>query len=150
MEAIQAAEPNLDSLSVLSARDWDDPKGRGLRRQIGKVMSSYVHMTMSIVCQFPDLDPDRDDPNARPLNQSRSFPVKGSSALEIGEVLRAAEADLDKVAALSSHIGAEGERSEFRRHVAKVSALYQEVTDAVAHGHPPGLDCKGDSGRRRT
>jgi hypothetical protein len=53
MDEILAAEPNLESLSILCARDeW-----RGLRRQIGMVMSSYVYMTMAIVRQFPDLDP---------------------------------------------------------------------------------------------
>ena len=39
MDEILAAELNLESLSVLCARDeW-----RGLRRQIGMVMSSYVY-----------------------------------------------------------------------------------------------------------
>lgn len=62
-DEILAAELNLESLSILCARDeW-----RGLWRQIGMVMSSYVYMTTAIVRQFPDLDADRDDAKRRPL-----------------------------------------------------------------------------------
>jgi hypothetical protein len=87
MDEILAAEPNLESLSILCARDeW-----RGLRRQIGMVMSSYVYMTMAIVRQFPDLDPDRGDARLRP-----SKPAARSNAMEIGEVLREARADWTK------------------------------------------------------
>ena len=102
MDEILAAEPNLESLSILCARDeW-----RGLRRQVGMVMSSYVYMTMAIVRQFPDLDPDRDDAKPRP-----SKPAARSNALEIGEVLREAKADLDKVAALADHIRRRGRKA---------------------------------------
>jgi nucleotide-binding universal stress UspA family protein len=93
------------------------------------VMSSYVYMTMAIVRQFPDLDPDRDDVKPRPLK-----PAARSNALEIGEVLREAKADLGKVAALADHIGADDEKREFRQHVAAASALYQALADAVAQG----------------
>jgi hypothetical protein len=123
MDEILAAEPNLESLSILCARDeW-----RGLRRRIPMIMASYLDMTMAIVQQFPDLDPDRDDAKPRPLK-----PAARSNALEIGEVLREAKADLDKVAVLADHIGAEDEKHEFREHVAEASALYQAVADAVA------------------
>jgi hypothetical protein len=125
MDEILAAEPNLESLSILCARDeW-----RGLRRRIPMIMIAYLDMTMAIVRQFPDLDPDRDDAKPRPLN-----PAARSNALEIGEVLQEAKADLDKVAALADHIGAEDEKRGFREHVAKASALYQAVADAVAQG----------------
>jgi hypothetical protein len=128
MDEILAAELNLESLSILCARDeW-----RGVRRQIALVMSSYVHMTMAIVRQYPDLDPDRDD--AEPRSSKRA---ERSNALEIGEVLREAKADLDKVAALADHIGAEDEKREFREHVADASDLYQAVADAVGHGQSP-------------
>ena len=123
MDEILAAEPNLERLSVLCARDeW-----RGLRRQIGMVMFSCVYMTMAFVRQFPDLDPDREDAELRPLK-----PVARSNALEI--VLRKAKADLDKVAAVADHIRAEDEKREFREHVAGASALYQAVADVVAQG----------------
>jgi hypothetical protein len=123
MDEILAAEPNLESLSILCARDeW-----RGLRRRIPMIMASYLDMTMAIVRQFPDLDPDRDDAKLRPLK-----PAARSNALEIGDVLREAKADLDKVAVLADHIGAEDEKREFREHVAEASALYQAVADAVA------------------
>jgi hypothetical protein len=123
MDEILAAEFNLESLSILCARDeW-----RGLRRQVGMVMSSYVYMTMAIVRQFPDLDPDRDNAEPRPLK-----PAARSNDLEIGEVLRKAKADLDKVAAVADHIGDEDEKREFRGHVAAASALYRVVADVVA------------------
>jgi hypothetical protein len=128
MDEILAAEPNPESLSILCARDeW-----RGLRRQIGMVMSSYVYMTMAIVRQFPDLDPDRDDAKLRP-----SKPAARSNAVEIGEVLREARADLEKVAALADDIDAEDEKRQFREHVAAASALYQAVADAVVQGQSP-------------
>jgi hypothetical protein len=57
--------------------------------------------------------------------------------MEIGEVLREARADLDKVAALADDIGAEDEKREFREHVAEASAHYQAVADAVAQGQSP-------------
>jgi hypothetical protein len=128
MDEILAAEVNLERLSTLGARDeW-----RGLRRQIAMVMSSYVYMTMAIVRQFPDLDPDRDNAKLRQLK-----PAARSNGLEIGEVLREAKADLDKVAALADHIGAEDEKREFREHAAEAAALYQAVADAVAQGPSP-------------
>jgi len=128
MDQILAAEPNLASLSVLCARDeW-----RGLRRPIAMIMASYVDMTMAIVRQFPDLDPDRDDSEPRALK-----PAARSRALDIGEVLREAKADLDKVAALADHIGAEGERGEFRQYLAEASARHQAVADAVAQRRSP-------------
>jgi hypothetical protein len=114
MEVVLAAEPNLERLSVLFANN-----SKGLRRHIGRAMSSYTYMTMAIVRQFPDLDPDRDGVRARPLEPA--------SVLEIGEVLEAARADLDKVAALSDDIEADDERREFQEHVAAVSALYQDL-----------------------
>jgi succinylglutamate desuccinylase len=114
MEAILAAEPNLERLSVLFADN-----SKGLRRHIGRAMSSYTHMTMTIVQQFPDLDPDRDGVRAHLLEPA--------FVLEIGEVLQAARADLDKVAALSNDIEVDDERRAFREHVAGVSALYQDV-----------------------
>ena len=128
MDEILAAEPNLESLSILCARDeW-----RGLLRRIAMIMASYVDMTMAIVRQFPDLDPDRDDAERRPVK-----PAARSNALEIGEVLREVKADLDKVAALADHIGAEDEKREFREYVARASARYQTVADDVAQGPSP-------------
>jgi hypothetical protein len=140
MEALQAAEPDLDSLSALSTRVSDESRRRRLRRQIGEVMSSHVYMTMSVVCQFRDLDPDREDLNAQPLRQTSGRPVDRSN-LEIAEVLRAAEADLGAVAALADHIGDQDEREEFRTHIVKASTLYREIMDAVVHGLLPELGC---------
>ena len=127
IDEILAAEPNLARLSVLCTRnEW-----RELRRRIAMIMASYVDMTMVIVRQFPHLDPDREDAKLPP-----SKPVARSNSLEIGEVLRKAKADLDKVAALADHIGPEGEKREFLEHVHQASALYQAVADAVAREHP--------------
>ena len=137
MEALLAAEPNLDSLSVLSTRVSDDARRRSLRRQIAGVLSAYVYMQMSIVCQFRDLDPDREDLDA----PSSSGPVDGSGHLDILEVLRGAEADLSAVTTLADHIAAEDERGEFRMHIAEVSALYRHIADAVVHGLLPELGC---------
>src|SRR5580692_10183915 len=128
MDEILAAKPNLENLSILCARDeW-----RGVRRRIPMVMIAYLDMTMAIVRQFPDLDLDRDDAKPRPLK-----PAARSNALEIGEVLREEKADLDKVAALVDHIGAEDEKCEFRECVARASALYQARADAVAQEQSP-------------
>jgi hypothetical protein len=125
IDEILAAEPNLARLSVLCTRnEW-----RELRRRIAMIMASYVDMTMVIVRRFPDLDPDREDAKPRPLN-----PVARSNSSEIGEALREAKADLDKVAALANHIRAEREKREFREHVAEASSLYQAVADAVVQG----------------
>jgi hypothetical protein len=52
------------------------------------------------------------------------------------------------VAALTAHIAAEDERSEFRRHVADVANLYREATDLVVHGVPPELNCNADEDRQ--
>jgi hypothetical protein len=128
IDEILAAEPNLARLSVLCTRnEW-----QALRGQIGMIMASYVDMTMAIVRQFPDLDPDREDAKPRPLK-----PIARSSSSEIGEVLREAKADLDKVAALADHIRAEAKKRRFREHVAEASALYQAVAAAVAQGQSP-------------
>jgi hypothetical protein len=135
MEALLAAEPNLESLSVLSTRVSDDARRRSLRRQIGQVISAYVYMQMSIVPQFRDLDPDREDLDA----ERSSRPVDRLGYLDILEVLQAAEADLDAVATLTDHIGDQDERAEFRTHIAKISTLYREIMDAVVHGLLPEL-----------
>jgi hypothetical protein len=128
MDEILAAEPSLASLSILCARDeW-----RGLRRRIAMIMGSYVDMTMVIVRQFPALDPDREDAKPRLLK-----PAARSNALEIGEVLRKAKADLDKVATVANQIGVENEKREFHEHVAEASALYRAVAEAVALGRSP-------------
>jgi hypothetical protein len=131
MAALQAAEPNLENLSALSTTVSDEFRRRRLRRQIGDVMSSHLYMTMLIVRQFGDLDPDREDIDARPGDRSRE--------LAITDVLRAAEADLDAVARLADHIG-DHERGEFRTHLAKASTLYRQIMDAVAQGRLPEWD----------
>src|SRR6266849_6319912 len=128
MKALQAGESNLDRLSALSTKVSDEFRRRRLRRQIGEAISSQVYMTMSIVCQFRDLDPDREDLDAQPPTQASRRPLDQSD-LEIAEVLQAAEADLDAVASLADHIGDQDERAEFRTHIAKISTLYREIMD---------------------
>jgi hypothetical protein len=132
MEALQAAESNFENLSALSTKVADEFRRRRLRRQIGDVMSSHLYMTMSIVRQFGDLDPDREDLDARPGDRS--------GELAIADVLRAAEADLETVASLADCIGDQDERGEFRAHLAKASTLYRQIMDAVAQGRLPELD----------
>jgi len=128
MDEILAAEPSLERLSILCTRDeW-----RGLRRRIAWVMASYVDMTMAIVRQFRDLDPDREGAERRPLE-----PAARSNALDMGEVLREVKADLDKVAALAAHIDAEDERRVFSEYLAEASVRYQAVVEAVARGPSP-------------
>jgi hypothetical protein len=138
MEALQAAEPNLDRLSALSTKVLDESRRRRLRRQIGEVMSAQLYMTMSIVCQFRDLDPDREDDNAQLLRQASGVPVDPGD-LEMAEVLQAAEADLEAVSTLADHIGDHDERAEFRTHIVKASTLYRELLDAVVQGLLPEL-----------
>ncbi len=132
MEALQAAEPNLEKLSALSTKVSDEFRRRRLRRQIGEVMSSHLYMIMSVVRQFRDLDPDREDLDAPP--------VQRSSEWAIADVLRAAEADLDAVASLTDHIGDQDEREEFRTHLAKASTFYRQMMDAAVQGLLPELD----------
>ena len=132
MEALQAAEPNLEKLSALSTKVSDEFRRRRLRRQIGEVMSSHLYMIMSVVRQFRDLDPDREDLDASPVQRSGEW--------AIADVLRAAEADLDAVAGLTDHIGDQDEREEFRTHLAKASTFYRQMMDAAVQGLLPELD----------
>jgi hypothetical protein len=74
MGALRTAEPNLGSLSMLSAKISDGPRKRQIVKRIGKVMSSYVHMTMLIVGQHPELDPDREDAQALCPSRTAAFP----------------------------------------------------------------------------
>ena len=130
MAAIQAAEPGLEKLSHLWAQASDDLRRRELR-QIGMVMSSYLHMTMAIVRQFPELDPDGNDTDGHAPSQSASISSARSDVTAIREVLVAAKSDLGKVASLSRRIGAKDERTEFLNHVATASTLYDQLTEAL-------------------
>ena len=59
MQAIQAAESQVNILESLSEKITDDPERKAFRRHLAEVMIGYVDIQMSIVHQYPDLDPDR-------------------------------------------------------------------------------------------
>ena len=86
---------------------------------------------------------DRDDSRGGFL-RARPGPVDRSD-LDIAEVLRAAEADLDPIAALADHIGDQDEREEFRAHITKASTLYRQIARAARE-----LGSRSGSDRRLT
>jgi hypothetical protein len=59
MQAIQAAESQVNILESLSEKITDDPERKAFRRHLAEVMIGYVDIQMSIVRQYPDLDLDR-------------------------------------------------------------------------------------------
>ena len=59
MDAIRAAETQVNILEALSVKIADDDERKAFRRHLGEVMIGYVDIQMSIVRQYPDLDPDR-------------------------------------------------------------------------------------------
>jgi hypothetical protein len=59
MEAIQAAETQVNILEALSVKITDDDERKAFRRHLGEVMIGYIDIQMSIVRLYPDLDPDR-------------------------------------------------------------------------------------------
>jgi len=59
MDAIRAAEASVNALEALSLEITDEEERRAFRRHIAEVMIGYIDIQMSIVRQYPDLDPDR-------------------------------------------------------------------------------------------
>jgi hypothetical protein len=59
MEAIQAAETQVNILESLSVKITDDDERKVFRRHLGEVMLEYIDIQVSIARQYPDLDPDR-------------------------------------------------------------------------------------------
>jgi len=59
MDAIQAAETQVNILESLSEKITDDHERQAFRGHLADVMIGYIDLQMSIVRQYPDLDPDR-------------------------------------------------------------------------------------------
>ena len=59
MDAIRAAETHVNTLESLSIKITDDQERKAFRRHLAEVMIGYIDIQMSIVRQYPDLDPDR-------------------------------------------------------------------------------------------
>jgi hypothetical protein len=59
MDAIQAAETQVNILESLSVEITDDDERKAFRRHLAEVMIGYIDIQMSIARQYPDLDPDR-------------------------------------------------------------------------------------------
>jgi hypothetical protein len=59
LDRILAAERELGALSDLSEEISDDQERRALRRHLAEAMNRYTDILMSIVRQYPDLDPDK-------------------------------------------------------------------------------------------
>ncbi len=59
VERILAAEREFGALNVLSERISDEQERRALRRHLAEAMNRYTDILMSIVRQYPDLDPDK-------------------------------------------------------------------------------------------
>jgi hypothetical protein len=62
MDAIQTAETQVNILESLSDQIVDDDERKAFRGHLGDVMIGYIDIQMSIVRQYPDLDPDRKPP----------------------------------------------------------------------------------------
>ena len=59
MDAIQAAETQVNILESQSVKITDDDERKAFRRHLAEVMIGYIDIQMSIARQYPDLDPDR-------------------------------------------------------------------------------------------
>ncbi len=59
MDAIRAAETHVNTSESLSIKITDDQERKAFRRHLAEVMIGYIDIQMSIVRQYPDLDPDR-------------------------------------------------------------------------------------------
>jgi hypothetical protein len=59
MEAIQAAETQVNMLESLSGEITDGSERKAVRKHLAEVMIGYIDIQMLIVRQYPDLDPDR-------------------------------------------------------------------------------------------
>jgi hypothetical protein len=59
MDALRSAEASVNTLESLSLEITDEQERRAFRRHLAEVMIGYVDIQMSIVRQYPDLDPDR-------------------------------------------------------------------------------------------
>ena len=60
VDHILAAERELGALSDLSEKISDEQERRAMRRHLAEAMNRYTDILMSIVRQYPDLDPDKD------------------------------------------------------------------------------------------
>jgi hypothetical protein len=60
VDRILAAEGELGALSDLSEKISDEQERTALRRHLAEAMIRYTDILMSIVRQYPDLDPDKD------------------------------------------------------------------------------------------
>jgi hypothetical protein len=59
MDAIQAAETQVNILESLSVKITDDDERKAFRRHLAEVTIGYIDIRVSIARQYPDLDPDR-------------------------------------------------------------------------------------------
>jgi hypothetical protein len=58
MDAIQAAETQVNTLESLLEKIVDNDERQAFRRHLADVMIGYIDIQMAIVRQYPDLDPD--------------------------------------------------------------------------------------------
>ena len=59
MDAIRAAETHVNTLEALSVKITDEQERKAFPRHLADVMIGYIDIQMSIVRQYPDLDPER-------------------------------------------------------------------------------------------
>jgi len=69
MDAIQAAETQVNTLESLLEKIVDNDEKQAFRRHLADVMIGYIDIQMAIVRQYPDLDPDR-KPAQKGIDQS--------------------------------------------------------------------------------
>ena len=69
MDAIQAAETQVNTLESLLEKIVDNDERQAFRRHLADVMIGYIDIQMAIVRQYPDLDPDR-KPAQKGIDQS--------------------------------------------------------------------------------
>ena len=59
MDAIRAAEVQVNTLELLSMKIADEKERKEFRRYLAQAMIGFIDIQMSIVRQYADLDPDR-------------------------------------------------------------------------------------------
>jgi hypothetical protein len=56
---ILASGRELGALDILSHEIVEESERRAFRRKLGEIMCLYTDLLVSVVHQYPDLDPDR-------------------------------------------------------------------------------------------
>ena len=119
LTALKEAEPALDRLGAIPKGISDEAKRRTALRSIGQILSSHLHLTMAVVAQHRDLDPDRGD------DSSTTVPSL-DDPLAPTELLARAKIDLNKIRANCRRLDLE-EQTKLLVHVSTMADLYEKL-----------------------